>query len=56
MYSQIARNKRRAVVYIVVFFGVWVGIGAACGLIVAAMTQPAPAPPPPKRPTWLSAW
>jgi len=42
MYSQIARNKRRAVVYIVVFFGVWVGIGAACGLIVAAMTQPAP--------------
>jgi len=42
VYSQIARNKRRAVAYIVLFFAVWVGIGAVCGLIVAAMTQPAP--------------
>ena len=42
MYSQIARNKRRAVVYIVLFFAVWIGIGAVCGLIVAASTTHAP--------------
>ncbi len=42
MYTQIARNKRLAVIYIAVFFVVWVGIGALCGLIVASVTTPAP--------------
>jgi len=50
MYSQIARNKRRAVVYIVVFFVVWLGIGAVCGLLVAAMTHPAPGAASPQGP------
>lgn len=39
MYEQIARNKRRTVVYVLVFFAVWVGIGALVGLIVAAMAR-----------------
>jgi heat shock protein HtpX len=33
MYEQIARNKRRAALYVAVFFVVWVGIGALIGLI-----------------------
>ena len=36
MYEQIARNKRRAVAYIVLFFVVWVGIGALVGWIWSA--------------------
>jgi heat shock protein HtpX len=36
MYEQIARNKRRSVVYVFLFFVVWVGIGAAVGAIFAA--------------------
>jgi heat shock protein HtpX len=31
MYEQIARNKRRAVAYVILFFIVWVGIGALVG-------------------------
>ena len=38
MYQQIARNKRLSVVYVVVFFVVWVGIGALVGWIWAALT------------------
>ena len=34
MFEQIAQNKRRAVIYAVVFFFVWVGIGALVGLLV----------------------
>ncbi|MGZ4214022.1 MAG: M48 family metallopeptidase [Actinomycetota bacterium] len=33
MYEQIASNKRRAVLYIALFFIVWIGIGAIIGLI-----------------------
>jgi heat shock protein HtpX len=40
MYQQIARNKRRAVIYMVLFFAVWVGIGAVVGLILASVSQP----------------
>jgi heat shock protein HtpX len=32
VYEQIARNKRRSVAYVIVFFIVWVGIGAILGL------------------------
>jgi heat shock protein HtpX len=35
MYEQIAANKRRAVVYVALFFVVWVGLGALLGWIVA---------------------
>jgi len=36
VYEQIARNKRRAVVYIAIFFVVWVGIGAVLGLVFSS--------------------
>jgi heat shock protein HtpX len=36
MFEQIAQNKRRAVLYAIVFFVVWVGIGALVGWIAAA--------------------
>ena len=36
MYEQIARNKRRAIGYIVVFFLVWMAVGAVVGAIAAA--------------------
>lgn len=36
MYEQIARNKRRAVVYVALFFVAWLWIGAAIGAVVAA--------------------
>jgi heat shock protein HtpX len=35
MYEQIAANKRRAVAYVVLFFLIWVGLGALLGWIVA---------------------
>jgi heat shock protein HtpX len=41
MYEQIARNKRRAVLYIVIFFLVWVGIGAVIGWLWAVSSSPA---------------
>ncbi|MCA1839300.1 MAG: M48 family metallopeptidase [Actinomycetota bacterium] len=37
MYEQIASNKRRAVFYVVMFFVVWLGIGALLG---ATISQP----------------
>ncbi len=51
MYSEIASNKRRSVVFIVFFFVIWLAIGAACGLLFRALyrhsvnTGFAPAPP-----------
>src|SRR5579884_2523240 len=42
MYEQIASNKRRALVYMILFFGVWVGIGALIGYLVAAVHHAAP--------------
>ena len=47
MYQQIARNKRLSVVYVLVFFLVWVGIGAVVGwlwavLSTATSTDPGP--------------
>ena len=35
MYEQIAANKRRAVLYVALFFVIWVGIGALLGWVVA---------------------
>ena len=37
MYSEIASNKRRAVIFIVLFFVIWLAIGAACGLLFKAL-------------------
>jgi heat shock protein HtpX len=51
VYSEIASNKRRSVLVIVLFFVVWLAIGAACGLIFKAVyrhsvnTGLAPVPP-----------
>ena len=39
MYEQIAANKRRAVVYVALFFVVWVGLGALLGWIVAVSSH-----------------
>jgi heat shock protein HtpX len=38
MYEQIARNKRRTVVYLVFFFVLWVAAGSLVGLLVGAST------------------
>lgn len=40
MYEQIARNKRRSALYIAIFFVVWVGIGAAVGVVAWALGGP----------------
>ena len=42
MYEQIARNKRRTVLYIGVFFLAWLGIGAIVGALYDAWSPPAP--------------
>ncbi|MHB8512713.1 MAG: M48 family metallopeptidase [Actinomycetota bacterium] len=36
MFEQIARNKRRSIIYVVVFFIVWMGLGALVGLAIRA--------------------
>jgi heat shock protein HtpX len=40
VYTEIASNKRRSVVLIFVFFVVWLGIGAALGALVNAVSRP----------------
>jgi len=51
VYSEIASNKRRSVVFISLFFVVWLAIGAACGLLFKAVYRQsasngfAPTPP-----------
>jgi heat shock protein HtpX len=42
VYSEIASNKRRSIIFIVLFFAIWLAIGAGCGAIVNAVNQPAP--------------
>ncbi len=41
MYSEIASNKRRSIIFVGVFFVLWLAIGAACGLIFRAVEHPA---------------
>jgi heat shock protein HtpX len=41
VYSEIASNKRRSVIFIVLFFVIWLAIGAACGLLFKAVYHPA---------------
>ncbi|HZL48434.1 MAG TPA: M48 family metallopeptidase [Solirubrobacteraceae bacterium] len=41
MYSEIASNKRRSVIFIVLFFLIWLAIGAACGFLFKAVAHPA---------------
>jgi len=42
VYNEIASNKRRSVVFIVLFFVIWLGIGAACGLLFKAVNRHSP--------------
>jgi heat shock protein HtpX len=42
VYSQIASNKRRSVIFIVLFFVIWLAIGAACGFLFKAFYHPPP--------------
>jgi heat shock protein HtpX len=37
VYSEIASNKRRSVIFIVLFFVIWLAIGAACGYLFKAV-------------------
>jgi heat shock protein HtpX len=37
VYSEIASNKRRSVIFIFLFFVVWLAIGAACGFLFKAL-------------------
>src|SRR5664280_1774055 len=37
VYSEIASNKRRSVIFIGLFFVVWLAIGAACGFLFKAL-------------------
>ena len=37
VYSEIASNKRRSVLFIGLFFVVWLAIGAACGFLFKAL-------------------
>lgn len=46
MYEQIAANKRRAAAYIVIFFLVWIGIGAVVGWLWAELPNSAGRPAP----------
>ena len=40
MYSEIASNKRRSVIFIALFFLLWLAIGAICGLLFKALVHP----------------
>jgi heat shock protein HtpX len=40
VYSEIASNKRRSVIFISLFFVIWLGIGAVCGLLFRALYHP----------------
>jgi len=42
VYSQIASNKRRSVIFIALFFLIWLAIGALCGLLFKAVYHPQP--------------
>jgi heat shock protein HtpX len=44
VYSEIASNKRRSVVVIVLFFVIWLAIGAALGFLFKAVAHPAANP------------
>jgi heat shock protein HtpX len=39
VYSEIASNKRRSIIFIVLFFVIWLAIGAVVGLIFAAASR-----------------
>jgi heat shock protein HtpX len=40
VYSEIASNKRRSVIFVIFFFVIWLAIGAACGLLFKAVYHP----------------
>jgi len=42
VYSEIASNKRRSVIFTIAFFVIWLAIGAACGFLFKAVSHPAP--------------
>ena len=40
MYSEIARNKRRSIIFVGLFFVIWLAIGGVLGLLFRAVTHP----------------
>ena len=39
MYSEIASNKRRSIIFIALFFVIWLAVGAVCGLLIASTSR-----------------
>jgi heat shock protein HtpX len=56
VYSEIASNKRRSALFIVLFFVIWLAIGAACGLLFKALYHPAINPEYPSAPVTHYGW
>jgi heat shock protein HtpX len=56
VYSEIASNKRRSVVFIVLFFVIWLAIGAAGGLLFKAFVHPTANPEYPSAPVTNYGW
>jgi heat shock protein HtpX len=56
VYSEIASNKRRSVIFIVLFFVLWLAIGAGCGLLFKALAHPAVNPEYPSAPATHYGW
>ncbi len=56
MYSEIASNRRRSVVFIVLFFVIWLALGAACGFLFKAVAHPSVSPGYPPAPPTNYGW
>jgi len=39
VYSEIASNKRRSIIFIALFFVIWLAVGAVCGLLIASTSR-----------------
>ncbi len=56
MYSEIASNKRRTVLFVALFFVIWLAIGAACGLLFKAVYHPTASAEYARSPTTNYGW
>jgi heat shock protein HtpX len=56
VYSEIASNKRRSVIFVSLFFVIWLAIGAVCGLLFRALYRHAAANGYATQPTTNYGW
>jgi heat shock protein HtpX len=56
VYSEIASNRRRSVIFIVLFFVIWLAIGAVCGLLFKSLAHPPVNPENPSTPPTSYGW